>query len=99
MEDYMREAKIENGSYRFDLVSEFDLSAWTENSWGLKRCFPEVNIPAWFKKGCSFDKIVKYDWYERKFIDGDESHEDVFQLSCFKNYSNVSRFLACFMGL
>ena len=85
-----RESNITDGVYRFDLINEFDLNAFVRHEWGLKKCFPTVNIPNWFKQINSVDHIVMYDWFECVFIDGEEKHADIFQLEYFRNITPLS---------
>jgi hypothetical protein len=71
--------------FRYNLVTDFDVDVWVWKEWFLKRNFKNVNPPKWFSEMAPYNHIVKYDWDEAEFIDGEEKHEDLFQLSFFKN--------------
>ena len=73
--------------YRYNLITDFDVDNWVYCEWFLKRNFKNINQPKWFNEMAPYNHVVKFDWDEKLFIDGEETNKDLFQLSYFKNKS------------
>ena len=84
--------------YRYNLITDFDVDIWIGSSWFLKRNFKNVNPPKWFNAALPYNHPVKFDWDEGEFIDGDEKHEDLFQLSFFKNQTFPVNYLSAILN-